>query len=321
MGGDQAPAQNVKGALLAAKADPAARVVLVGDVEKIKAHLTNQSSNIILAPSTEVISMDEHPVKAVRRKKDSSLVVAATMVKNGEADAFVSAGNTGAMVTAGLLVVGRTKGVERPAIGTVFPTRKGVSLILDVGANVSCKAENLLQFAEMGSIYMTYVWGVARPSVGLLNIGEESTKGNPLALRSHELLSASSLNFYGNVEGRDLPEGTTDIIVCDGFTGNITLKLMEGLAGAIFKEIRDSVFSSLMGVIGATLLSRRFKALKHELDPDRVGGSPLLGVDANAVVAHGSSSPIAMSGAIGAAARMARSQVSVHIGDELGRTV
>jgi len=319
MGGDKAPEQNVKGALLAAKLDAAMRVVLVGDVDKIKDHLADQPSNIMLSHCAEVIGMDEHPVKAVRQKKNSSLVVAATMVKNGEADAFVSAGNTGAMVAAGLLVVGRTRGVERPAIGTVFPTRRGVSLILDVGANVSCKAENLLQFAEMGSIYLTHAWGVANPSIGLLNIGEESTKGNPLALRSHELLSGSSLNFYGNVEGRDIPEGTTDIVVCDGFTGNITLKLMEGLAGAIFQEIKDSVFSSLVGVIGATLLSRRFKALKHQLDPDRVGGSPLLGVDANAVVAHGSSSPRAMSGAIGAAARMARSQVSVHIGDELGK--
>lgn len=317
MGGDAAPGQNVAGAMIAAESKNL-RIILVGDAEAIKPHLKGERGNLLLLHAPDVVGMHEHPVQAIKKKPQSSLVVAANLVKGGEADAFVSAGNTGASAAAGLLIIGRLRGVDRPAIGTIFPRRNGYSLLLDVGANADCKPENLLEFAKMGTVYVEKMLGVSEPSVGLLNIGEESTKGNFLALRAHKLLQQSSLNFYGNVEGRDLLDGRSDIIVCDGFTGNITLKLMESVAGAVFDEIRTIVDNSLSARLGAALLFSRFKAIRAKLNPDSYGGSPLLGVARGVVVAHGSSSPNAVANAIRTAARLVEHQVVEGIEESLG---
>ncbi len=316
MGGDAAPEQNVRGAIMAA-ADQDTQIILVGDAEALKPHLENQPNNLLIKHAPEVVGMNEHPVKAVKKKPRSSLVVAARLVKEGKADALLSAGNTGASIAAGLLVIGRHGTVDRPAIATLFPTRKGFSLLLDVGANADCKPENLLEFAKMGTVYLQQMLDISEPSVGLLNIGEESSKGNFLSLRAHTLIQGSLLNFYGNVEGRDLPEGTTDIIVCDGFTGNITLKLMEGLSVAIFKEIKGIVRKSWSARVGAALMFSRFRELKNKLSPDSYGGSPLLGLRGVVVIAHGSSSPGAIANAIGTAVQTVKSNVVERIEENL----
>lgn len=317
MGGDSAPEQNVRGALLAA-ADKNLQITLVGDAEAIKPYLKDQPDNILIRHAPDVIGMHESPVQAVRKKPQSSLVVAANLVKAGQADALLSAGNTGACAAAGLLILGRAKTVDRPAIATLFPTRKGFSLLLDVGANADCKPENLLEFAKMGTVYMVEMLGIAEPTVGLLNIGEESSKGNFLALRAYELLQQSSLKFYGNVEGRDLPEGRTDIIISDGFTGNIALKLMEGISTAIFAEIKGIVKRSLSARMGAALLFSRFKELRDKLNPETYGGSPLLGVKGAVIIAHGSASPQAVANAIKTAGQTVEHQLAEKIEESLG---
>ena len=316
MGGDTAPEQNVSGAIMAA-ADQDTQIILVGDAEAIKPYLKDQPNNLLIKHASEVVGMHEHPVKAVKRKSQSSLVVAAKLVKEGKADALLSAGNTGASIAAGLLVIGRLGTVDRPAIATLFPTRKGFSLLLDVGANADCKPENLLEFAKMGTVYMQQMLDISEPSVGLLNIGEESSKGNFLSLRAHTLIQGSSLNFYGNVEGRDLPDGLTDIIVCDGFTGNITLKLMEGLSVAIFEEIKGIVKQSWSARVGAALMFSRFRELKDKLSPDSYGGSPLLGLRGVVIIAHGSSSSSAIANAIGTAVQTVKSNVVERIEENL----
>lgn len=316
MGGDNAPEQTVRGAIMAA-ADEAAQIILVGDAEAIKPYLQDMPNNLLIKHASEVVGMNEHPVKAVKKKPQSSLVVAAKLVKEGEADALLSAGNTGAAIAAGLLVIGRLPAVDRPAIATLFPTRKGFSLLLDVGANADCKPENLLEFAKMGTVYLQQMLDISEPSVGLLNIGEESSKGNFLALRAHTLMKGSLLNFYGNVEGRDLPEGLTDIIICDGFTGNIALKLMEGFSGAIFEEIKGIVKKSWSARIGAALLFARFRELKEKLSPDSYGGSPLLGLRGAVIIAHGSSSSSAIANAISTAVHTVQSNVVERIEESL----
>ncbi|MDP1808179.1 MAG: phosphate acyltransferase PlsX [Actinomycetota bacterium] len=317
MGGDSAPEQNVRGALLAA-ADKKLQIILVGDAEAIKPYLSDQPDNVLIRHAPDVIGMHEPPVQAVRKKTQSSLVVAANLVKVGQADALLSAGNTGASAAAGLLVLGRASTVDRPAIATLFPTRKGFSLLLDVGANADCKPENLLEFAKMGTVYMEQMLGITAPTIGLLNIGEESSKGNFLALRAYELLQQSSLKFYGNVEGRDLPEGRTDIIISDGFTGNIALKLMEGISSAIFEEIKGIVNRSLSARLGAALLFSRFKELRAKLNPESYGGSPLLGVKGVVIIAHGSSSPHALANAVKTAAQTVENQLVQKIEHSLG---
>lgn len=304
MGGDNAPMQNVAGAVKAAKtADENIKLILVGDLETIKPHLVEeQPKNLMIKHAPDVIEMSDHPVQALKKKPHSSLATAARMVKEKEADAFVSAGNTGASTAAGLLIVGRIKGIERPAIATMFPTEKGFSLILDVGANADSRPENLVEFAKMGDVYIRQMIGIDRPTVGLLNIGEESSKGNSISIKAYELLKSSGLNFFGNVEGRDITTGKVDIIVCDGFTGNIALKLMEGVANTVFKTIKEGISRTLRGRLGATLVLSSLKEVRKRLDPESYGGSPLLGVDGVVVIAHGSSSSKAIANAVIAAA-------------------
>lgn len=306
MGGDNAPEEIVKGAVRAAKKFQC-EIILVGDENKIKDVLKSQDDiknlPLTIRHATEIISMREHPADAVRTKKDSSIVVATKMVKDGECDAVLSAGSTGAAVAAAQLILKRIHGIGRPAIATPIPTPNGVTLMLDSGANVDSKPEHLLQVALMGAIYCEHVFGKKNPKVGLLNIGEEETKGNEQAKETYQLLkNASNINFIGNAEGRDIPAGKCDVVVCDGFVGNVVLKFGEGLALTIFKLIKEEVEAGgITAKIGALLLKRTLKNLAKRLDVSEYGGAPLLGVNGYCIISHGSSDAKSICSAIGIA--------------------
>lgn len=303
MGGDYAPEEIVKGAVLACR-ELGAEIILVGNEDKISATLKEQSISglkLEIYNATEVIEMDEHPANAVKKKKDSSLLVANRLVKEGAASAVISAGNTGAAMTASLLTLGRIKGINRPAIASPMPTKTGVSVLIDAGANADCDPDNLLQFALMGSIYAEQVFGLPKPRVGLLSIGEEETKGNKLTLAAHQLLRQSPINFIGNIEGRDVHHGECDVIVCDGFVGNIVLKLSEGLAGALFSQIKAALTRNLITTTGALLVKSAFKSLKGRMDYTEYGGAPLLGLNGISIISHGRSNAKAIKNAVKAA--------------------
>ncbi|PLT46236.1 Phosphate:acyl-ACP acyltransferase PlsX [Paenibacillus pasadenensis] len=291
MGGDRAPAEIVKGALAAAREWPDTQLVLVGAPEAIEAHLDGAPpSNLTIHPASERIEADDEPVRAVRRKKDASMVVAGRLVREGAADAMLSAGNTGALMTAGLLVVGRMDGIERPALAPVLPTLDNVGVLaLDLGANMDAKPEHLAQYAVMGSIYREKVHGIARPRVGLLNVGTEPGKGSELTKAAFELLEKAPIEFVGNVESRDVMQRNCDVLVCDGFAGNILLKTMEGTAGAIMKELKSAFTSSLLTKLAAAVLMPGLKGLKSKMDYAQYGGAPLLGLNGLVVKCHGSS--------------------------------
>jgi glycerol-3-phosphate acyltransferase PlsX len=302
MGGDNAPAEIVKGAV-EASALMEHQIILVGDETRIHNELAKykyKMDKISVVHAEEVISNDDAPVKAVRTKTDSSMVKGINMIKNGEADLFISAGNTGAIMAAGLFILGRIQGIDRPAIASTYPTleKGGISLLVDSGANSECKPNNLLEFATMGSIYMEKVLNVSRPAVGLVNIGTEETKGTTVIKAAYELLSKSSLNFTGNVEARDLPKGECDVIVCDGFVGNIILKLTEGLALGILKLLKQKFTAGAIPKMGALLLSGKLKELKSEFDYSEYGGAPILGVKGALIKIHGSSNSNAVKNAI-----------------------
>ena len=303
MGGDYAPDEIVKGAVMACH-ELGAKVILVGNEEKISAILkchSISSQKLEIYNATEVVEMDEHPANAVKKKKDSSLVVANRLVKEGAASAVISAGNTGAAMSASLLTLGRIKGVNRPAIASPMPTNTGVSVLIDAGANADCVPNNLLQFALMGSIYAEQVFGISKPRVGLLSIGEEETKGNKMTVEAHQLLKESPINFIGNIEGRDVHQGECDVIVCDGFVGNIVLKLSEGLAGALFSQIKTALTQNLIATAGAFLVKNAFKSLKGKMDYTEYGGAPLLGLNGISMISHGSSNAKAVKNAVRAA--------------------
>ncbi|AET70110.1 fatty acid/phospholipid synthesis protein PlsX [Desulfosporosinus orientis DSM 765] len=290
MGGDYAPEEIVKGALMASEKSPDLQLILVGSKEKMQPFLTNSlPQNLSFYEATEVIAMDEHPANAVRKKKDASIVVATRLVKQGEADAVVSAGSTGAQMAAALLGLGRIKGIERPAIVTVLPTPEGGKLILDVGANMDATPEQLCQYGQMGSIYAGKILGIANPRVGLLNVGSEEGKGNELTQKAYPLLKASPVNFIGNVEGRDVPQGKADVIVCDGFAGNILLKMAEGLAGVLFQQIKEKITSNTVRRLGALAVKPGLKEIAQMMDYAEYGGAPLLGVNGISIICHGSS--------------------------------
>ncbi len=300
MGGDYAPGEIVAGALLA-KQELGCDIILVGDESKI-AGLLPQKSGIELKHAPEVIYMDETPVVAVRRKKDASIVVATRLVKEGYADAVVSAGNTGAQMTAALFGLGRIKGIKRPAISTLFPTAKGAKVLLDSGANADCKPEHLVQFAYMGSIYAEKVLGMKNPLVALLNIGTEESKGNELSVETYQLLkNDAQVNFVGNLEPRDLPLGGVDVIVCDGFVGNIVLKLAEGLGSFLMAMIKEQLTSSYRYKIGAAMVAPGLKEIRKIMDYSEYGGAPLLGVAGVSIISHGSSRAKAIKNAVKAA--------------------
>ena len=266
-------------------------IILVGPqetVEKELAKYTFDKSKITIKNATEVISTDESPTNAIRRKKDSSIVVGLNLVKNGDASAFVSAGSTGAVLTGGTFIIGRIKGIERPALGTCLPTVSGFTFLLDSGANVDCKSTYLLQFAKMASVYVEHVMGVNNPTVGLINIGAEKEKGNALTKETYELLEGSELNFVGNVEPRDIPFQKADVLVCDGFAGNTVLKFAEGLSSALISIIKDEITAGLYKIPAAFLI-KPFKNIKKRFDSEEVGGAPFLGLKSLVVKAHGSS--------------------------------
>jgi phosphate acyltransferase len=294
MGGDRGPEAVIEGAL-AARADGVETVVF-GASEL-------DTRGLELVPTTQVVGMHEKPADAFRTKEDSSLVRAVKAVADREADAVVSAGNTGAMLAAGLVLLRRVQGVRRPAIAIPIPARKGPSVLIDAGANADCRAEHLLQFATMGAVFAEEILGVPRPEVRLLSIGEEPEKGNQLALEAHALLAASDLDFRGNAEGRDILEGASDVLVTDGFTGNVALKAVEGTIRTLLDSLREEITQSTTGTVGGLLIRPAARRLRKRLDPDTYGGAYLLGLRGLVVIAHGNSSATAIANAITLAAR------------------
>lgn len=322
MGGDYAPREIVFGAVRAARKFDC-EIVLVGDEEKIRHVLLREKDwkklPITIRPTTQVIEMGEHPADAVRQKKDSSIVVATRMVKDGECDAVLSAGSTGAAVSAAQLILKRIKGIGRPTIATPMPTPKSLTLLLDSGANVDSKPEHLVQSALMGSIYAEYVYGRKNPRVGLLNIGEEETKGNEQAKATYALLKQMhTINFCGNAEGRDVPKGNFDVVICDGFVGNVVLKFAEGLAKTLVKLVKEAIEEGgLLPKLGAFLILPTLKKLGKRLDVTEFGGAPLLGVNGCCIICHGSSNAKSICSAIGVANDYVKGDVLTHIRDTL----
>jgi glycerol-3-phosphate acyltransferase PlsX len=303
MGGDNAPGEPVAGALMAAGV-LGVEVILVGRKDAIEPELrgTGNIRDVRLVEAPDVIEMDEHATDAVRAKPLSSINVGLQMVKRGEADAFVTAGNTGATMAAALLTLGRVKGIGRPALATIFPAADGkLTMLLDVGANADCRPIHLVQFAHMGSAYMERMFGLQRPRVALLSIGEEETKGNQLTLEVHQLLRGSRLNFIGNVEGKDLPRGLADVVVMDGFTGNVVLKTAEGIAELLFTELRKAVELTPWNKAAGLILMSELRKVKRRLDYAEYGGAQLIGVDGIVVIGHGRSNARAIYNALKAA--------------------
>jgi glycerol-3-phosphate acyltransferase PlsX len=306
MGGDEAPAVVVDGAVQAARTLNA-EIVLVGQQAAIEAELRKHepAGLLTVVNASQVIEMDEHPAAAVKAKKDSSMVVGMDLVKRREADAFVTAGNSGGALAAALFRLGRIRGIQRPALSTVFPsqTPQGHSFILDIGANADCKPEYLLQFAIMGSLYTERILGVPRPRVAIVSNGEEEGKGNQLVQDTVPLLRGSGLNFVGNAEGKDIPWGIADVIVTDGFTGNVVIKLAEGVSKFLLDMLKAELMSRNMAKVGALLARPAFDQIKRRLDYREYGGAPLLGVDGVVIVGHGRSDAYAIKNAILVAAR------------------
>lgn len=292
MGGDNAPGEIVKGAVDAVNENGNVKVFLVGSHDAVAAELakyTYPSGRIETVDSTEIIEMDESPVMAIRKKKDSSLVVAMNLVKEGKCDAFVSAGSTGAVLAGGQLLVGRIRGVERPPLAPLIPNANGVSLLVDCGANVDARPSHLVQFAKMGSAYMKYAMGVDRPRVALLNIGVEEEKGNALVKETYPLLKAcTDINFIGSIEAREIPAGGADVIVCEAFAGNVALKMYEGVGKVLLSKMKGALMKNLATKIGALLIKNSLKETLTAFDAAQYGGAPLLGLKGLVVKTHGS---------------------------------
>lgn len=291
MGGDNAPKEIIKGAVEAVKAKEEIQLILVGVEDKIKQELANYTypkERIRVVHATEIITTEESPVMAIRKKKDSSIVVAMNMVKNKEADAFVSAGSSGAILAGGQLIVGRIKGIERPPLAPLIPTEKGVSLLIDCGANVDARASHLVQFAKMGSIYMEYVVGIKNPKVAIVNIGAEEEKGNALVKETFPLLKqCPEINFIGSIEAREIPSGYADVIVCEAFVGNVILKLYEGVGSTFKKMVINALKSTTLSKIGTLFVKSAVKDTLKSFDASDYGGAPLLGLNGLVVKTHG----------------------------------
>ena len=322
MGSDYAPKEIILGAIQAVQ-EYDCEVMLVGDEIQIRQVLETienwEALNISIYHASETIEMHDHPSAAVRKKKDASVVVATRLVKEGICDAVVSAGSTGGAVAAALFGLGRIKGVERPTIATPIPNLTGTTVLLDSGANIDSKPRHLVQSAVMGSIYAQYILNINQPRVGLLNIGEEETKGNEQALATYPLLQQlKTINFIGNVEGRDIPRGTVDVVVCDGFVGNIVLKLGEGLSSTIMQLVKEAVKSSgILTKLASLMVLPALKSLKKKLDYAEYGGAPLLGVDGCFIICHGSSKAKAIKNAIRVATEFTQNRVVEHIRENI----
>lgn len=314
MGGDSAPREIVQGAVLAVRdaellrmAGGPFQVVLVGRREDIERELPHDGSvSLDLLPivdAREVVEMDDHPAQACKKKKDSSIIRCHELLKSGDVSASVSAGNSGATLAAALFTCGRIKGVSRPAITTMVPSVQGVSVLVDAGANMDCTGKHLLQFALMGEAYARTALGFNSPRVGLLSIGEEDSKGNDLVFEAQALLKQVPFNYIGNVEGRDIVNGKCDVIVCDGFTGNVTLKAIEGVGELVFTLLKKELSANLFTMMGAFLSSTAFRRFKKMIDYREYGGAPLLGIDGVSLISHGKSNAYAMKNAVRAALR------------------
>ncbi|MCR4693826.1 MAG: phosphate acyltransferase PlsX [Pseudobutyrivibrio sp.] len=302
MGGDNAPSEMVKGAVDAVNNNKSVKVLLVGKEDIISNELKSYNypaQQIEIVNATEVIETSEHPVAAIKRKKDSSMVVGLHLVKEGKADAFASAGNSGALLTGGLGIVGRIRGIERPPFGALIPVKTGVALLVDSGANVDCRPSHLVQFAKMGSIYLNKVLGIENPRVAIVNNGAEEEKGNALVKETYPMLKeCQDINFIGGIEPRNIPAGDADVIVCDGFVGNAILKLYEGLAGTLVSIIKEGLMSTTRSKIGAALALPALKDTLKAFDASQYGGAPLLGLNGLVVKTHGSAKAVEVTNTI-----------------------
>ena len=300
MGGDHAPQAPVEAAVKAVS-ELGVEIILVGKTDVVEKELSQydyDKSKISIVHAEELITNHEEPAKAVRSKKNASVVVAANMLKNGEGDAMLSMGNTGALLASGLLIVGRIKGVLRPALATLLPSAKGPKMLIDAGANTNCKPENLVQFGIMGSIYMKNVLGIESPTVGLMSNGEEEGKGDELTKETFPLLKNAPVNFIGNIEGRDVMEGNADVITCDGFVGNVILKTVEGMGHVVSKKVKGIFTKGLFTKLGALFVMKGLKEFKQAMDYREYGGAPLLGTKRPVIKGHGSSDAKAVFSAI-----------------------
>ena len=326
MGSDHAPQVEVEGAVLAAR-DYGVAVQLVGQPALLERHLARQNANslpISIVPASDVIAMDESPVKALRRKPEASVRLTALQVREGKAQGMVSAGNTGAAMAAAKMELGTLPGVDRPALASVFPTKRGTPAVLvDVGANVDCRPQHLHQFAIMGEVYYRVMFGVARPRVGLLSIGEEASKGNEVVRETHKRLKETplSFDFVGNVEGRDLYGGDVHVIVCDGFIGNVALKISEGMVEAIMAMLKEAMSSNLTAQVGYVLSRQAYEEFRKRLDYSEYGGAPLLGIRGVCVICHGRSNANAIKNAIRVAAGFSEAGINEKIEKELALAV
>ena len=302
MGGDNAPAEIVKGAIDAVNESSHVKVFLAGREESINRELSKYTYNreqVVIVNASEVIETAEPPVMAIRKKKDSSIVRALNLVKEGVCDAFVSAGSTGATLVGGQVIVGRIKGVERPPLAPLIPTEKGCALLVDCGANVDARPSHLVQFAQMGSIYMESVMGVKNPKVGIVNIGAEEEKGNALVKETFPLLKdCPDIHFIGSVEARDIPAGAADVIVCEAFVGNVILKMYEGVGASLIKKVKEGMMTSLRSKIGALLVKPALKNTLKDFDLEQYGGAPMLGLKGLVVKTHGSSKSVEIKNSI-----------------------
>lgn len=319
MGGDHGPELLVHGALSAVREKKDLEVILLGSQSVLEEQLatiaakTDPLDRLHIEHAPETVSMHESPVDAMRKKKNSTIMVGFELVKNGSADAVVSAGNSGATMAAAVKKLGRLKDVARPGIASLFPTLKQPVMIMDIGANVDCRPNHLFQFAIMASSCSRLLLGIEKPRIGLLSIGEETGKGNGLVKETHALLSESNLNFIGNVEGRDVYQGDVDVIVCDGFVGNISLKVSEGLAEAAMQMLRNEIMKTWRAKVGYLLIRKAFKNFRKRVDYAEYGGAPLLGINGTGIISHGKSNATAIKNAIDVAANMVRNKVNEAI--------
>lgn len=320
MGGDHAPSAIVEGAVEAVNEYKELEIILIGDEISILRELNGRkypASRIIVSHAPEVIGMDEPALAAIRKKRNSSIRKAVDAVKSGEAQAVVTAGHSGVAMALSLLVLGTSKGVDRPAIAAIMPTFKKPFILLDAGANVDCGPINLLQFALMGNAYARHILGRTEPRVGLLSIGEESTKGNELTKETFKLLNSAKINFIGNIEGKDIFQGDADVVVCDGFIGNIVLKTSEGLAEVVVKMLKREIGSLSMGRLGYLFIKSALKGFKKKTDYAEYGGAPLLGINGTSIISHGRSTSKAIKNALKVASEFSRKQVHLIISEEI----